>query len=204
MSTYIELAIKTFKDNICVLEDKFNYLRYEVYVCFQNTLFEYEVTLKELDMSYDELEKLKKKYKVELRKEEEIREKGDKRGFMIFLSLNFLIRMIQGLLVSFICVYSRGGSDYLERTQCVLCCLLHRTVGCIIWRYNIVPSTTSLVLTVEENFLSPVGWYRTKFANEDPIEEFEQVENIKVIIHLWGSSRRNEVTAWMLLNCWAI
>lgn len=82
-----------------------NEFHYQIYVCHRDyKLFEYEFTLKKIDKSYYKIEKLEKRYKSELRKEEEERHK-DKKGFMIFSFLNFLVRMIQGLLLSFILVF---------------------------------------------------------------------------------------------------
>lgn len=70
MSKCLKSAIEGVKYNICCLEDECDNLHYEVYDCYRrNKLFEYQLTLEELDNQYDELERLEKKYKIELSKE---------------------------------------------------------------------------------------------------------------------------------------
>ena len=59
MSAYIKRQIEVVKYSICCFEDDCDFLQ--------------SLQLKELDKQYDELERLEKKYKIELRKEGERR-----------------------------------------------------------------------------------------------------------------------------------
>ena len=86
MSKRIKSGIEIVKDNIHCLQDECDSLHYEIYACYhRNKLFEYELTLKELDKSYYELENLKQKYNVQLRKEEEKSKKRQQRFYEMFI-----------------------------------------------------------------------------------------------------------------------
>ncbi|KAL6573471.1 hypothetical protein OROHE_001930 [Orobanche hederae] len=74
MTAFSKLQIDSVEDNIYFLERERNELHYQIYVFYsREKLFEYDLTLEELDSQYYELEMLEKKYRLELCKERDAR-----------------------------------------------------------------------------------------------------------------------------------